>query len=33
MAPLLKAFGQTTFDQLELFEADLLKPESLDAAI
>ena len=32
IAPIRKAFGEN-FDQLELFEADLLKPETLDAAI
>jgi dihydroflavonol-4-reductase len=30
--PIRKAFGEN-FDKLELFEADLLKPETLDAAI
>ena len=32
IAPIRKAFGEN-FDKLELFEADLLKPESLDGAI
>ena len=32
IAPLKNAFGHL-FSQLELFEADLLKPETLDAAI
>ena len=32
MAPIRKAFGEN-FNKLELVEADLLKPETLDAAI
>lgn len=33
IAPIRKAFGEENFEKLELFEADLLKPETLDSAI
>lgn len=33
LAPLKLAFGEEAFSRLELVEADLLKPESLDKAI
>ena len=32
IAPIRKAFGEN-FEKLELYEADLLKPESLESAI